>query len=131
MVDEGWGNGAPRVRLMQLKEAILRNARYVVGVKLHTQGMTLAQAEKFFADQAFLDPAHARIESRRGTQDATYGYYTLGKLEIFKLREEYKKKTGADYTLAKLHAALLSHGNPPIPLLRPLLLGDADDGRIL
>jgi len=131
VVDEGWGNGDPRVRLMQLKEAILRNARYVVGVKLHTQGMTLAQAEKYFETQAFLDPADARIESRRGTQDATYGYYTLGKLEIFKLRADYKKKMGPAYTLAKFHAALLSHGDPPIPLLRPLLLGDADDGRIL
>lgn len=131
VVDEGWGNGDPRVRLMQLKEAILRNARYVVGVKLHTQGMTLAQAEKFFETQAFLDPADARIESRRGTQDATYGYYTLGKLEIFKLRADYKKKMGPEYTLAKFHAALLSHGNGPVPLLRPLLLGDADDGKIL
>jgi uncharacterized protein (DUF885 family) len=131
MVDEGWGNGDPRVRLMQLKEAILRNARYVVGVKLHTQGMTLAQAEKFFETQAFLDPADARIESRRGTQDATYGYYTLGKLEILKLRADYKKKMGADFTLAKFHAALLSHGDPAIPLLRPLLLGADDDGKIL
>jgi len=131
LVDEGWGNGDPRVRFMQLKEAILRNARYVVGIKLHTQGMTLAQAEQFFTTQAFLDPADARIESRRGTQDATYGYYTLGKLEIFKLRDDYQKKLGAEYTLAKFHAALLSHGNPPIPLLRPILLGDADDGKIL
>ncbi|GAC1422106.1 MAG: DUF885 domain-containing protein [Candidatus Velthaea sp.] len=131
MVDEGWGDGDPRVRLMQLKEAILRNARYVVGVKLHTQGMTLAQAQKFFADQAFLDPADARIESRRGTQDATYGYYTLGKLEILKLRDDYKQKLGSDFTLAKFHAALLSHGSPPIPLLRPILLGESDDGKIL
>jgi uncharacterized protein (DUF885 family) len=131
MVDEGWGNGDPRVRLMQLKEAILRNARFVVGVKLHTQGMTLAQAEKFFQDEAFLDPADARIESRRGTQDATYGYYTLGKLEIFKLRADYKKKLGSAFTLAKFHAALLNYGSPEIPLLRPLLLGKDDDGKIL
>lgn len=131
IVDEGWGNGDPRVRLMQLKEAILRNARYVVGVKLHTQGMTLGQAEKFFETQAFLDPADARIESRRGTQDATYGYYTLGKLEILKLRDDYRKKLGPAYSLAKFHAALLAHGSPPIPLLRPLLLGDSDDGVLL
>jgi uncharacterized protein (DUF885 family) len=131
VVDEGWGNGDPRVRLMQLKEAILRNARYVVGVKLHTAGWTLAQAEHFFETEAFLDPADARIESRRGTQDATYGYYTLGKLEILKLRADYQKKYGDQYTLAKFHADLLAHGSPPIPLLRPLLLGADDDGKIL
>jgi uncharacterized protein (DUF885 family) len=131
MVDEGWGNGDPRVRLMQLREAILRNARYVVGVKLHTAGMTLSEAERFFEERAFLDPADARIEARRGTQDATYGYYTLGKLEILKLRADYRRKVGPAFTLAGFHAALLAHGNPPIPLLRPLLLGGDDDGRIL
>jgi uncharacterized protein (DUF885 family) len=131
MVDEGWGNGDPRVRLMQLKEAILRNARYVVGVKLHTQGMTLAQAQTFFRTQAFLDPADARIEAQRGTQDATYGYYTLGKLEILKLRADYRRKMGAAFTLAGFHAALLAHGSPPIPLLRPFLLGKGDTGSIL
>jgi uncharacterized protein (DUF885 family) len=131
VVDEGWGNGDPRVRLMQLKEAILRNARFVVGVGLHTSGMTVPQAERFFVEQAFLDRADARIEARRGTQDATYGYYTLGKLEILKLRADYRKKVGAAYTLGRFHDALISHGNPPIPLLRPLLLGDADDGQLL
>jgi uncharacterized protein (DUF885 family) len=131
MVDEGWGGGDKRVRLMQLREAILRNARYVVGVKLHTQGMTLKQAQQFFITQAFLDPASARIESRRGTADATYGYYTLGKLMIFKLRADYQKHMGSAYTLAGFHKALLSYGDPELPLLRPLLLGKDDDGKIL
>jgi uncharacterized protein (DUF885 family) len=131
VVDEGWGEGDPRVRLMQLKEAVLRNARFVVGVRMHVHGMTVAQAEHFFAEQAYLDRVDARIESRRGTQDPTYGYYTLGKLEILKLREDYRRKLGAGFTLAGFHAALLAHGNPPLPLLRPLLLGDADDGRAL
>ncbi|MDP9104517.1 MAG: DUF885 domain-containing protein [Candidatus Eremiobacteraeota bacterium] len=131
MVDEGWGNGDPRVKIMQLREAIWRNARYVVGVKMHTQGMTVPQAIAFFRTQAFLDPASARAEAKRGTQDATYGYYTLGKLEIFKLRADYEKKLGSAYTLARFHHDLLQYGDPAIPLLRPLLLGADDDGRLL
>ena len=131
MVDEGWGNGDPRVKIMQLREAIWRNARYVVGVKMHTQGMTVPQAIAFFQTQAFLDPASARAEARRGTQDATYGYYTLGKLEILKLRADYEKKLGSAYTLARFHHDLLQYGDPAIPLLRPLLLGADDDGKIL
>jgi uncharacterized protein (DUF885 family) len=131
MVDEGWGNGDPRVRLMQLREAIWRNARYVAGVKMHTQGMTVRQAIAFFETQAFLDPANARAEAKRGTQDATYGYYTLGKLEILKLRADYKKKLGSAFTLARFHHDLLQYGDPAIPLLRPLLLGKSDDGNIL
>jgi uncharacterized protein (DUF885 family) len=131
VVEQGWGNGDPRVKLMQLREAIWRNARYVAGVKLHTQGWTVAQATRFFQTQAFLDPASARAEARRGTQDATYGYYTLGKLEILKLREDYKKKLGPQFSLARFHHDLLQYGDPAIPLLRPLLLGADDDGKLL
>jgi uncharacterized protein (DUF885 family) len=131
MVDEGWGNHDPRVRLMQLREAILRNARYVVGVKLHTRGMTIAQAQRFFQEQGFQDPATARAEAKRGTQDPIYGYYTLGKLEVLKLRRDYKKKMGAQFTLAGFHAALLQYGDFPISLVRPLILGADDDGKVL
>jgi uncharacterized protein (DUF885 family) len=131
VVDEGWGGGDPRVRLMQLREAIWRNARFVAGVKLHTQGMTVPQAIRFFETQAFLDPANARAEAYRGTQDATYGYYTLGKLAIIKLRDDYHKKVGARFTLAGFHHDLLQYGDPQIPLVRKLLLGSADDGKVL
>ena len=94
-------------------------------------GAPVAQAEKLFRTQAFLDPASARAEAKRGTQDATYGYYTLGKMEILKLREDYKKKLGSAFTLARFHHDLLQYGDPALPLLRPLLLGADDDGKIL
>jgi uncharacterized protein (DUF885 family) len=131
MVDEGWGNGDPKVRLAQLDEALLRECRYVVGVKLHTQGMTIPQAEKLFTDECFQTPQIAAGETLRGTQDPMYGYYTLGKLMILKLRSDYKKKLGDEFTLEKFHDALLAHGDPPIPYLRPLLLGASDDGKPL
>lgn len=131
IVDEGWGNGDPRVRLMQLREALLRNVRYVAGVKLHTQGMTVAQAQRLFEAQGFQDPADARSEAKRGTQDPIYGYYTLGKMEILKLRSDYKKKMGERFSLAGFHAALLQYGDFPIPLVRPLILGADDDHKDL
>ncbi len=131
MVDEGWGNGDPRVRLAQLDEALLRECRYIVGVKLHTQGMTLDAAERTFTSQCFQTPQVALEESLRGTQDPMYGYYTLGKLMILKLRSDYKKKLGSAFTLEKFHDDLLSRGDPPIPLLRPFILGTSDDGKPL
>jgi uncharacterized protein (DUF885 family) len=131
VVDQGWGNGDPHVRLAQLEEALLRECRYVVGVKLHTAGWTLKQAEDLFQNQCFQTPAVALEESLRGTQDPMYGYYTLGKLMILKLRADYQKKMGAAFSLQKFHDALLAHGDPPLPLVRPLLLGKADDGRPL
>lgn len=131
VVDEGWGNGDPRVRLTQLDEALLRECRYIAGVKLHTQGMTVDQSEKLFTDQCFQTRPIAEGETLRGTQDPMYGYYTLGKLMILKLRDDYKKKLGSQFSLQKFHNALLAHGDPPIPYIRPLLLGASDDGKSL
>ena len=131
MVDQGWGNGDPKVRLAQLEEALLRECRYVAGVKLHTAGWTVAQAEQLFQTQCFQTPAVALEESMRGTQDPMYGYYTLGKLMILKLRSDYKRKMGSAYSLEKFHDALLAHGDPPIPLVRPFILGTSDDGKPL
>src|SRR5258706_14768421 len=89
MVDEGFGGGDPTIRLAQLQEALLRDCRYVVGIKLHTQGMTVADGAKLFVDQCFQEPAVAYVEARRGTFNPTYLYYTLGKLEIPELAAEY------------------------------------------
>lgn len=131
IVDQGWGNGDPRVRLAQLEEALLRECRYVAGVKLHTAGWSLQRTERLFEDECFQTPAVALEETLRGTQDPMYGYYTLGKLMILKLRADYKKKLGSAYTLQKFDDAFLAHGDPPIPLVRPLILGSSDDGRPL
>jgi uncharacterized protein (DUF885 family) len=131
IVDQGWGNGDPHVRLAQLEEALLRECRYVAGVKLHTAGWSIDRTERLFRDQCFQTPAVAIEETMRGTQDPMYGYYTLGKLMILKLREDYKKKLGSAYSLQKFDDAFLAHGDPPIPLVRPLILGSADDGRPL
>jgi uncharacterized protein (DUF885 family) len=103
----------------------------VAGVKLHTQGMTIPAAEKLFTSQCFQTRQVAVEESLRGTQDPMYGYYTLGKLMILKLRADYKKKMGAAYSLENFHDELLSRGDPPIPLLRPFILGSSDDGKPL
>lgn len=131
VVDEGWGNGDPRVRLAQLQGALLREARYIVGLREHTQGMSVADATKFFQENAFVAQEPAHREALRGTQDPLYGYYTLGKLELLKLRADYRKKVGSAFTLQKFHDAYLAHGDPPISIVRKELLGAADDGKLL
>lgn len=131
MVDEGWGGGNPKVRLAQLQGALLREARYIVGLREHTQGMTVDQATQFFEDNAFVGAEPAHREALRGTQDPLYGYYTLGKLELLKLRSDYQKKLGAAYALQGFHDAFLAHGDPPIAITRKELLGNSDDGKLL
>ncbi len=120
MVDEGFGDGDPKVRLAQLQEALLRDCRYVVGIKLHTQGMTVEDGAKVFVEKAFQEPANGLAESRRGAYNPTYLYYTYGKLEIQKLRDDYRAKTGA--SLKQFHDAFVAQGGLPIPLVRRLIL---------
>jgi uncharacterized protein DUF885 len=131
IVDQGWGGGDPHVRLAQLGLALLREGRFIVGFKEHTQHMSLDDATQFLVDNVYMSREAASKEALRGTQDPMYGYYTLGKLMILKLRNDYAKKMGRAYTLQGFHDALLAHGDPQITLLRPLLLGNADDGKPL
>jgi hypothetical protein len=120
MVDQGFGGGDPKMRLAQLSEALLRDCRYVVGIKLHTQGMSVADGTKVFTEQCFQEPSVAYVEARRGTFNPTYLYYTLGKLEIQELAADYMREKRA--TLKQFHDAFVAQGSLPIPLVRRLLL---------
>lgn len=122
MVDEGFGGGDPKYRLAQLQEALLRDCRYVVGIKLHTQGMTVEEGARVFVEKGFQEPANAYEESRRGAYNPTYLYYTLGKLLIQDLRDEYRSRTGA--SLKQFHDAFVAQGGLPIPLVRRILFRD-------
>jgi len=129
MVEEGFGNGDPKIKLAQLSEALLRDVRYVVGIKLHTAGMTVEEGAKVFVEKGFQEPANAYEESRRGAYNPTYLYYTLGKLQVYKLREDYKKKKGQEFNLAQFHSDFVKQGSIPIKLIRRILLGE--DGKSL
>ena len=133
MLDEGYGQpgtgardlrDAKMIRLGQLQDALLRDARFVVGIQMHTGNMTFDQAVKFFVDEGYETPAGGLVETKRGTTDATYLYYTLGKLQILKLRADLKKKEGEKFSLERFHDDFLKQGFPPIKIVRRALLGD-------
>lgn len=133
MLEEGYGQpgtGAKDrtesnyIRLGQLQDALLRDARFVAGIEMHTGQMSLEQAKEFFVKEGYQSAKIAEIETKRGTSDPTYLYYTLGKLEILKLREDYRKKMGASYSLLKFHDTFMSQGFPPIAVVRRAMLGD-------
>jgi uncharacterized protein (DUF885 family) len=134
MLDEGYGRTPGvdqehdtaflKLRLGQLQDALLRNARFIVGIQMHTGKMTFDEGVDFFVREGYQTRVNGMRETKRGTSDPTYLYYTLGKLEILKLRDDYKKKTGAAFTLGKFHNELLKQGFPPIKLVRRMMLGD-------
>ena len=123
MVDEGYGNNDPKIRLAQLSEALLRDCRWVVGIREHTKGLSVDDgAKNYFTEQCFQQPANGYEEARRGAYNPTYLYYTLGKLEILKLRSDYQKIMGTAYSLGKFHTEFVKQGGVPIKLIRKILI---------
>jgi hypothetical protein len=133
MYEKGLGKDDPEKHIGQLTDALLRDVRLLSSIGLHTHGMTVAQSEKMFREQAFQDPGNARQQAARGTYDPAYLNYTLGKLMIRKLRTDWTAKhAGANAGAAPadaqalwhdFHDQFLSYGGPPIPLLRREMLG--------
>lgn len=123
MLDQHVANDDPKMRLGQLQDALLRNARYIVGIKMHTGQMTYDEAVDFFMKEGYQTHSIAERETKRGTGDPTYLVYTLGKLQIMKLREDYKNKMGDKFTLQDFHDNFMKHGLIPIREVRKLMLG--------
>ncbi len=123
MLDEGYGGHDLNLRLGQLLDALLRNARFIVGIEMHTGKMTLEQGRDFFVKEGFQVPPVAEVEARRATSDPTYLYYNLGKLQILKLREDYRKQQGSKFTLLEFHDRFMRQGSVPMKIIRKSMLG--------
>jgi Bacterial protein of unknown function (DUF885) len=124
MWEEGLGAGDPEVHIGQLSNALLRNARFLSSIGMQARGMTQAQSEAFFREQGLQDAATASQQAARGTFDPAYLNYTLGKLLIRQLRDDWTRTRGGQQAWKEFHDRFLSYGGPPIPLLRaPLMSG--------
>jgi uncharacterized protein (DUF885 family) len=124
MLEEGFGGNNPKLRLAQLERALLRQCRYVAGLRMHTSGMSYEEAVELFMREGYQARTNAEREARRGTLDPTYLVYTLGKNEILKLREEWRRQLGDSFRIGDFHDRLLSYGTPPLKILRMAMLGD-------
>jgi len=129
MLDQGWRGGDPKYRLAELQMALQRACRFLVGIRMHTHGMTVAEAAAFFEQSGYMTPHNAMVEALRGTQDPGYLRYQLGKLMIMKLRDDVRSKQGGAFDLGRFHDDFLSHGAIPIKLIRRSMLGS--DGSLL
>jgi hypothetical protein len=123
MVDAGLGEGDPEVRIGQIQNALLRNVRFLSAIGLHTEGMTVEESPRMFAEKAFKDMGNASQQAYRGTYDPGYLNYTLGKLLINKLRDDWTAGRGGREAWGRFHDEFLSFGVPPIPLVREQMLG--------
>ena len=124
MWEAGLGNGNPETHIGQLLNATLRNVRFLSAIGMHTGKMTVEESERMFRDEGFQDAATARQQAARGTFDPAYLNYTMGKLMIRKLREDWTVSRGGKQAWQAFHDEFLQYGGPPIPLVRKAMLGD-------
>ena len=124
MWEAGLGAGNPEIHIGQLANALLRDVRYLSAIGLHTRGMTITESERLFREKAFKDPGGAEQQALRGAYDPGYLNYTLGKLMIRKLRDDWTRTRGGREAWRDFHDRFLSYGGPPIPLVRKAMLGD-------
>jgi uncharacterized protein (DUF885 family) len=136
MLEEGFGSAgfgpdpkpdalrAAKYRLAQSDEALLRLCRLCVSIKMHCEDLSLEAATRFFEENCYYEHKPAHQEALRGTYDPGYLFYSVGKLQMLKLRRDYQQQEGARFTLERFHDEVLRHGMPPVRLLRELLLKD-------
>jgi uncharacterized protein (DUF885 family) len=136
LLDEGFGGGfdakpapekllrAAKYRLAQSDEALLRLCRLVCAIRMHCEGMSVDEATRFFMENCHYEEKPARSEATRGTYDPGYCLYTLGKLQILKLRADWQLQEGARFSLRRFHDTMLGFGAPPLRLLRERMLRD-------
>lgn len=126
--EAGLGNGDPETHIGQLSNALLRDCRFLSAIGLHGRGMTQDQSRQLFVEQCYQDEGTARQQAARGTYDPAYLNYTMGKLMIRKLREDWtatRRFTSRQAGWKAFHDQFLSYGGPPIPLVRQAMMGEA------
>ena len=130
MMEAGFRRGDASLRLGQLAESLVRLARFVVGIRLHCEDLSVEQGMRFFRDEAFLEEATARREAERGTFDPGYIVYSLGKLMLLKLRRDYQEQIAGKFSLRTFHDAVLAQGTAPLWAHRRLLLNETTDASL-
>jgi len=122
MLEAGLRGASPETRIGEIGNALLRDVRFLSAIGLHTRGMTVEESERMFMEEAYQDEGTARQQAARGTYDPAYLNYTMGKLMIRQLRDDWTRDRGGRAAWKSFHDTFLSFGGPPIPLVRARML---------
>ncbi len=122
MLEAGLRDGDPEARIGQISNALLRNARFLSTIGLHTKGWSVEDSKRFFMEDAFQGEGTAIQQAARGTYDPAYLNYTMGKLLIKRLRDDWTATRGGRVAWREFHDTFLSYGGPPVPLVRQQMM---------
>lgn len=132
---EGWGLYSEELmaelgyytdeeRLLQLEWTLVRAARIVIDVGLHVTDMTFEEAVKMLTDEVHLERQLALSEVKRYTMSPTQPLaYLTGRQMIFKMRERYRQREGARFSLKRFHTEVLTRGTIPPGLMAREIFG--------
>jgi len=129
MIEEGLDHGDPKTHIGQIEDALLRDCRFIASLEMHTKGKSVEDAVQIFIKECGSPEPEARREAYRGTVDPGYMNYTIGKLEIQKLRDDYRAKMGDKFSLTEFHDRFLAAGLVPVKIIRREMMGE--DGPVL
>ena len=124
MVEQGLGDGDPKLKIAQIEMALLRDCRFIASIEMHTKGKSIDDATQIFMKECGSPEPEARREAYRGTRDPGYINYTVGKLEILKLRDDYRTEMGDKFSLTDFHDRLLAAGLVPLKIIRREMIGE-------
>jgi len=126
MIEAGLRDGDPETRIGQISNALLRDARFLSTIGLHTKGWSVEDSKQFFMEEGFQSEGTAIQQAARGTYDPAYLNYTMGKLMIKRLRDDWTATRGGRKAWREFHDEFLSYGGPPVPLVRQQMMGEAE-----
>jgi len=125
MREEGFDT-APEHRLMMHTDAIWRACRIILDVKLHRGQIGVEEAIDFLVEQTGFEQPNAAAEVKRYTYTPTYQLsYLLGRVLLFRLRDDERRRLGERFSLRAFHDAMLRQGSLPISFQRRLLADDS------
>ncbi|NND44182.1 MAG: DUF885 domain-containing protein [Xanthomonadales bacterium] len=126
MMEAGFRDGDPEMKIGQISNALLRNARFIASMGMHTRGWSVEQAKEFFMVEGFQDEGNSIQQAARGTYDPAFLNYNMGKLMIMKLRQDWTASRGGRSAWKAFHDEFLSYGGPPIPLVRQQMMNEPE-----
>jgi hypothetical protein len=122
MLNEGYGAGDLRLRLMQQKFYLRAVANAILDHKMHCENMSDEEVMRFLTQDAFQSEGEAKLKLIRAKQSSVQlSTYFVGRMAHFRLHQQIERELGDKFSLSRYHEAALEHGSVPLKYLPELV----------
>lgn len=125
MIDAGYMDGAPLMRLVNLKWYLRTITNAIIDQAIHVDGMSQEAAMRLMIEGGFQEEREASGKWVRAQLSSTQlSTYFVGYQEHADMRRAVEREWRDDFTLRRYHDQALSYGSPPVKFVRALLLDE-------